>query len=281
MESHLLFCINSSCIRLLATCLYSVRKNGGLGRLSVHIIHRDLTEADIRFLEAFSDDQTQLHFISFDAKCIEDSPTTDRYPVEIYFRLFAPEILPSSIRKILYLDVDTVCINPIDELYHTDIEDYYFAGCTHTRKVLTQLNAIRLGVGLDSDYSYLNTGVLLMNLERLAEHYDRNRIIDFIRRKSRSLILPDQDVIMALYGSGIRLVDTFRYNLSDRMLRLNNLTPGSRHLDLSDVERETSIIHYCGRYKPWKPYYKGQLGRFYHELERECGKYLDLKSDRV
>ena len=214
MESHLLFCINSSCIRLLATCLYSVRKNGGLGKLSVHIIHRDLTEADIRFLESFSDDQTQLHFISFDAKCIEDSPTTDRYPVEIYFRLFAPEILPSSIRKILYLDVDTVCINPIDELYHTDIEDYYFAGCTHTRKVLTQLNAIRLGVGLDSDYSYLNTGVLLMNLERLAEHYDRNRIIDFIRRKSRSLILPDQDVIMALYGSGIRLVDTFRYNLA-------------------------------------------------------------------
>ena len=224
---------------------------------------------------ALEDDSLCISFIRFDAGLLDGSPTTSRYPVEIYFRLFAPVLLPDDIDRILYLDVDIICINNLVELYNTDIEDYYIAGCTHTKRMLTRINAIRLGMGSDSRACYINTGVMLMNLVMLRSGWNPDRLFSFIRDKGQAFVLPDQDIVMALYGQRIRLVDHMRYNLSDRMLVLNNLDPDRRHLSLDDVRRECALIHYCGRNKPWKERYNGQLGVFYHEAASQLERYLD------
>ena len=120
-----------------------------------------------------------------------------------------------------------------------------------------------------------NTGVMLMNLSRLRSEWDPDRIFAFIRDRGQTLVLPDQDIIMALYGSRIRLLDTLRYNLSDRILRLNNISMDSRRMSLDDVRRQTCLIHYCGRSKPWKEHYMGRLGVFYYETKRQLDEHLD------
>lgn len=273
--ADILYCINHSYTGLLMTNLYSLKRSSGLGRLDVHVIHRDLDETDMRRIRALEDGNTSISFIRFDAGLLKGSPTTSRYPLEIYFRLFAPILLEKNIDRILYLDVDTICINSLVELYNTDIEDYYFAGCTHTKRMLTRINAIRLGMGSDSKACYINTGVMLMNLSRLRSEWDPDRIFAFIRDRGQTFVLPDQDIIMALYGSRIRLLDTLRYNLSDRILRLNNISMDSRRMSLDDVRRQTCLIHYCGRSKPWKEHYMGRLGVFYYETKRQLDEHLD------
>ena len=273
--ADILYCINHSYTGLLMTNLYSLKRSSGLDRLDVHVIHRDLDETDMRRIRALEDGNTSISFIRFDAGLLNGSPTTSRYPLEIYFRLFAPILLEKNIDRILYLDVDTICINSLVELYNTDIEDYYFAGCTHTKRMLTRINAIRLGMGSDSKACYINTGVMLMNLSRLRSKWDPDRIFAFIRDRGQTFVLPDQDIIMALYGSRIRLLDTLRYNLSDRILRLNNISMDSRRMSLDDVRRQTCLIHYCGRSKPWKEHYMGRLGVFYYETKRQLDEHLD------
>ena len=273
--ADILYCINHSYTGLLMTNLYSLKRSSGLGRLDVHVIHRDLDETDMRRIRALEDGNTSISFIRFDAGLLKGSPTTSRYPLEIYFRLFAPILLEKNIDRILYLDVDTICINSLVELYNTDIEDYYFAGCTHTKRMLTRINAIRLGMGSDSKACYINTGVMLMNFSRLRSEWDPERIFAFIRDRGQTFVLPDQDIIMALYGSRIRLLDTLRYNLSDRILRLNNISMDSRRMSLDDVRRQTCLIHYCGRSKPWKEHYMGRLGVFYYETKRQLDEHLD------
>ena len=273
--ADILYCINHSYTGLLMTNLYSLKRSSGLDRLDVHVIHRDLDETDMRRIRALEDGNTSISFIRFDAGLLKGSPTTSRYPLEIYFRLFAPILLEKNIDRILYLDVDTICINSLVELYNTDIEDYYFAGCTHTKRMLTRINAIRLGMGSGSKACYINTGVMLMNLSRLRSEWDPDRIFAFIRDRGQTFVLPDQDIIMALYGSRIRLLDTLRYNLSDRILRLNNISMDSRRMSLDDVRRQTCLIHYCGRSKPWKEHYMGRLGVFYYETKRQLDEHLD------
>ena len=273
--ADILYCINHSYTGLLMTNLYSLKRSSGLDRLDVHVIHRDLDETDMRRIRALEDGNTSISFIRFDAGLLKGSPTTSRYPLEIYFRLFAPILLEKNIDRILYLDVDTICINSLVELYNTDIEDYYFAGCTHTKRMLTRINAIRLGMGSGSKACYINTGVMLMNLSRLRSEWDPERIFAFIRDRGQTFVLPDQDIIMALYGSRIRLLDTLRYNLSDRILRLNNISMDSRRMSLDDVRRQTCLIHYCGRSKPWKEHYMGRLGVFYYETKRQLDEHLD------
>ena len=103
-----------------------------------------------------------LHFISVPRELFEDFPETDRYPQEIYYRLAAPLLLPPELDRILYLDADIVVINPLGPLYRSDFEGNLFMACTHTRELLTRANSHRLG--LEEPVPYINTGVILMEL---------------------------------------------------------------------------------------------------------------------
>jgi lipopolysaccharide biosynthesis glycosyltransferase len=85
----------------------------------------------------------------------------------------------------------------------------------------------------------------------------------------RTFILPDQDILTALYGDKIKLVDTMRYNLSDRIYGWNNVSPSRSTVDVDWVRKNSAIIHYCGKNKPWKDDYAGPLGVFFEELSEE------------
>jgi lipopolysaccharide biosynthesis glycosyltransferase len=82
-------------------------------------------------------------------------------------------------------------------------------------------------------------------------------------------MLPDQDIITALYGTKIKLADTMRFNLSDRILGFYNADIKNKRRNINWVRQNTAIIHYCGKNKPWKNNYSGKLGVFYHELLQE------------
>lgn len=64
-------------------------------------------------------------------------------------------------------------------------------------------------------------------------------------------MLPDQDIISALYGQHILPLDPIRCNMTEKLFALHQhngdgMTP-------ENVRQWSAIIHYCGRDKPWKP----------------------------
>ena len=60
-------------------------------------------------------------------------------------------------------------------------------------------------------------------------------------------------------------LDAMVYNLSDRTLSLHNADPKNEPVDLDWVRKNTVVIHYFGKNKPWKPHYRGVLDVFYRE----------------
>ena len=117
--------------------------------------------------------------------------------------------------------------------------------------------------------SYINSGVLLLNLPSLRKNLDFKEICDYANKRKNSLILPDQDILTALYGDKVKVVDTLRYNLSDRILVVYNADLSHKKIDVSWVRENGVIIHYCGKNKPWKDNYVGTLGIFYQE-SKQC-----------
>lgn len=272
---HLLYCINRSYVEQMMVSLSSVLRHGQLGPLDVHIINRDLTQEDKMRISLLSSSSCHISFIHFDEDRLQGSPTSSRYPLEIYFRLFSPILLPDEVDRILYLDADVICINPLVELYDYDIEDKYIIACTHTKRTLTTINAIRLGLDFDSEAPYINTGVMLMNIASLRKDFNSTSILTLIEKRGGAFILPDQDIVMALYGERIALVDSLRYNLSDRIMLLANIArqPANR-LSAQSVRKDSCLIHYCGRNKPWKKRYAGVLGCFYEEEKEALDRLL-------
>lgn len=263
-SANLLFCVNQKMLGLMSVCLKSLLRSGGYGYYDVFVLHSDLEESIQRAMERDFQERVTFHFLQVPEELFADFPETARYPRQIYYRLAAPLLLPRELDRILYLDVDVVVINSLRPFYEVDFEGSYFVGCTHTRELLTKLNQARLQS--DKAVAYINTGVLLMNLNVLRQVIRLEEISAYVREHEKALILPDQDILTALYGDKIKLADSLRYNLSDRVLNFYNGSHPKEKRDVNWVRRNTAIIHYCGRNKPWNEGYTGTLGVFYREL---------------
>jgi lipopolysaccharide biosynthesis glycosyltransferase len=266
MTLNLLFAIDQNIIPLFLNCARSILQNGGYEAYTAYILHSDITQAQMAEIQSALGERMTCHFITVEPAMFEGFPESKRYPKQIYYRLAAPLLLPTDLERILYLDVDIVVINPLTSLYEMDFEGAYFIACTHTKEFLAKLNQARLGI--KKDVPYINTGVLLFNLPPLRKCFNLQDVQSYAREKMHTFILPDQDILTALYGDKIKLADTMRYNLSDRILGLYNASPQTQKLDLDWVRQNCSIIHYCGKNKPWKNGYVGSLGIFYNEMKQ-------------
>lgn len=204
--------------------------------------------------------QDLLHFcLSYGAKfehiCIsenyfKDAKTTKRYPQSMYYRLLSPLILPESLDRILYLDPDTLVINELDRLWKTEFpEGKIYAAASHAivGNLTDNINKIRL----DTDHSYFNTGVILMDLTKARKIVDMDEIIKTVNEsKDIELILPDQDIFNTLYGKYTLEIPDELYNYDARFYLAYLFNSDNEH-DLDWVISNTCILHFCGKKKPW------------------------------
>lgn len=246
--------------------------------ISLFVMHHSLSSDDELWLK------TVLHypnlsfsFIFVDEQSLVTAPTSKRYPHEMYYRLFAADYLPRDLDRILYLDPDIVVINSLADLYFDPFDHHLFKACTHVFSRGQRFNQLRLKT--DGNTPYFNSGVLMMNLEKMRSVISKEAIFKYIKTNRSRLLLPDQDVLTALFGNQIQLIDALYYNLSEKYLNQYNqkVAKGQNPITIEWVESHAKIIHYCGRNKPWKPEYRGELNRFYREYESKLkGSMNDL-----
>ena len=195
----------------------------------------------------------------------ENAPVILHYTKEMYYRLLAFKFLPRTLERILYLDPDTLIINPIRELYELDMEGYLYAAAYHDLISVKQVNKIRL-----KPYeikAYYNSGVLLMNLKLQREVIKEEDIFNFVEKNRAKLIMPDQDIINALYSKSIKTIDEKLYNYDARYYNYYKLRTDGKW-DMDRVINNTVILHFCGRRKPWNKNYSGKFHSLYKHYEK-------------
>lgn len=144
----------------------------------------------------------------------QGAPVTRQYPREMYYRLLAPHLLPNQLKRILYLDPDILVINPLRPLWETDLQGKLFAAAAHTgkTKLANSVNQLRLGTEQD----YYNSGVLLMDLEAGRREIVPQEIFRYVEQHRKELILPDQDILNALYSEKILPLEDALWNYDAR-----------------------------------------------------------------
>lgn len=262
---NILFTIDRGYVEHVVDCIKSIVRFEAEDGYDIYILHSDLREEDEKGLTEKFSGAARIHCIYVNSKWFSEFPETVRYPRLIYYRIFAAALLPDSLERILYLDGDTLVINSLDELYHMDFGTNDILACTHIRKILNKVNQYRLGT--KEEFPYINSGVMLMNLASLRKNQKSDEIAEYIKKHKNTLMLPDQDVITAIYGSKIGILNTMKYNLSDRMLFFYNSNPSNRKCTMEWIRENTVVIHYYGKAKPWNNNYYGKLGIFYRELK--------------
>lgn len=260
-KMNLLVTLNANYIPYLNVMLSSLIHSNPDCFFDVYLLHSSIAERDTVLTSKVLGDSGKLIMINADEISLMDAPTTSRYPKEIYYRIFAAKYLPDTLDRVLYLDPDLIVNGSLSELYHLPMNEYYFAAASHTGPFMRKMNELRLD--MEDDSPYINSGVMLMNLKSLRESQNYEDVYRFIEKRKPFLILPDQDIISSLYGSKIYALDTYRYNMTERLFRLHS--PFEKELTLDWIRKHSVIIHYCGRNKPWKDNYIGSLDIFYKE----------------
>ncbi len=258
---NILVTLDSNYVQPLITMLGSLIKTNKNVSLDIYVAYAHLTGADFKKIEkAVEGSESRIIAIRVPDDLFQDAPMLKRTSKATYYRLFASMYLPENLERILYIDPDTLILNDISEFYNLDFKENLFAGCGHLPPLLNFINTSRLVMGFKS--VYINAGVLLMNLKAIRNEFSPNEVFDFVERRASTLYLADQDVLNALYGDRILTLDANLYNCDERCFK-NLVKRYGRDGAVEFVENKTCILHYDGKYKPWKSDYKGSLDRFY------------------
>ena len=216
----------------------------------------------------------ELTLLSVGDSLFAAAPANRYYSRAMYYRLLAAQLLPQELDRALYLDPDMLVIGPLRDLYDTDMGESLFAACIHRGLVdlSTPVNRVRLHTQ-DAE-GYFNSGMLLMNLPKMRARIDPSSIFDYVDRNAALLVLPDQDVLNALYADAILPLDERLYNYDARKYS-EYLVASQGKCDMAWVMHSTRILHFCGKRKPWKKTVTGRflaLYRHYMALEKLYGQ---------
>lgn len=264
---NILVTLNSNYIKPLRTMLKSLFLNNPGEGFDIYILHTSLKKAELEDLEFFIGAHgSKLNVICVDENCFRDAPVLFHYTKEMYFRLLAYQLLPKDLDRILYLDPDILVLNPVRELYETDISGYLYAAAYHDKISIKEINQIRLYPYEIN--AYYNSGVLLMNLELLRNEADDKEIYRFVDENRAKLIMPDQDILNALYAKRIKGLNELYYNYDARYYTYNKLASNGFY-DMDQVISNTVILHFCGKKKPWNKKYAGVFHSLYKHYEKQ------------
>ena len=222
------------------------------GKHSFHIISNCISSTNQDKLQNIVKRyNSQIFFYFIEDKVIESFPignkTANNYiNLSAYFRLFVADVLPQNIDRILYLDCDTVVNSDISDFWSFKFNANNCIGGVVDDPKRTIKNCQRLNY--DCHYSYINSGVLIIDLTELRKHFNMDIAIQYI--SNHTIYYHDQDVINGLLYDKKQIVD-LKYNLMDFYLIKGTSIPSCYKGKLQDAIHHPVVIHFSGPLKPW------------------------------
>ena len=183
-----------------------------------------------------------------------------------YYRLQLPDIL-QGLDKVLYLDGDTIVMKDLLSLYNLNLDNYYAAGVKDYWSVTKDPDYYKI-IGIESMDQYINSGVLLMNLDKMRNDNLKKEFSAYIKKnhcsKKRIGKYHDQDVInYTCYGKILHI--PLKYNAMHSCIYdyycttthkldislFNNIKKFYGESEWNEAVTSPTIIHYVGSNRPW------------------------------
>jgi lipopolysaccharide biosynthesis glycosyltransferase len=170
----------------------------------------------------------RLTILKVDTDSFDGLPTTRDWSPAIYARLLIPDLLPDAERA-LYIDADCIVVGNLSAAWRLDMGDAAVVGIrdrgAHNERVFR----------LPTE-SYINSGVLLMNLPIWRQQRLGAAVLSFLCDIKPTF--PDQTAINAIIDRKMFLTEGWNFLVGDK----------ERPIGQWDTPR---IIHFTGPMKPW------------------------------
>ena len=219
--------------------------------VTIHLIHDSTLshENRKRFLKIVYNHDQEIKFYNIEelaedlihlAKIKLPDVKNFRGTIAALYRLLIPDLLPDEIRKIIYLDSDTIINLDIAEMWNIALKNFPIAAIPQIFSVPDSSINIENDIRVDSikiDVNdYFNSGVLLLDLNRLRQIFDGqlfSHCIEILLQNPRNNSL-DQDALNILFNKNF-------LKLPVKFNRLATWICGDESFNVTD-----EIYHCCG-----------------------------------
>lgn len=198
----------------------------------------------------------------------------EKYTRTGYLPLFASQLLPESVGKVLYLDGDLLINCHIEELWNTDINNKALAAVIDLDSEIQQKR-------LKTTSTYFNSGVILFNLDYARVHNLVSKYVErlvYLDTHRDEFVLHDQDVLNYVCD-GSTLILPAKYNIQmPLLLKDYESSQINKNEVLRIIYNNSFILHFCYKtFKPWDTHY---INPPYTKLWRSFLKKSDWKNCR-
>ena len=207
-----------------------------------------------------------ISFVAVRDHCFSAWKTTGHFSSAVYLRLLIPDLIRE--KKIIYLDSDTLVLGDLSGLYEIDVAHQFIAGVEDINKGKNS------NVPRATDDIYINSGVMLMNLEGLREDDFLNKCRNIYSIFQNSITLVDQCIINK-YAEMRKISIEPKWNrqiLSNRVKKI--------YFSSLILKENSTVIHFIGETKPWSQWCSPTIAEFWWGYASKLN-LQDLKPDGI
>lgn len=262
---NIVFSADDKYAKHLGVAVVSILDNNtSNNRINFYILSANISKSNQEMLEALTGryKNVKIRFVFIDDKVFDSFPLNIKHVTkEAYFRYMIADALP-KIKKALYLDVDILVLGDLYNLWLTNIGDYFIAG-SHKEYFAKEFPGYKEYIGLKNDDIYINSGVMLLNLDKIREFNKVKELFNNTKKLRNIIKIQDQDIINITFNRNIKNISNiYNYTESDRK-------------EKSRKNSEVIIAHFNTSNKPWNSDFR------YSETNRYFADRYQLFSSKL
>ena len=166
--------------------------NQNVKELNIYLIDNNISEKNKQRMEQmiakFGRSLTYLVHPDIEKRSATEI-NVGRWNISTFYRLFLPSMLPETVKKVLFIDCDTLVMQDLTPLWEIDMGDKWLYGVDDCRGA-----AYRTNLGLQPEDNYINNGVLLVDLDAWRENNVEELFLKYIRDNQGDITFVDQGV---------------------------------------------------------------------------------------
>lgn len=287
---NVLFSSDDNYARHMGVAMTSIlQHNRDVDKIRFFVINNQISPSNIEKLETLLQGfkNAEIIFVPFE-NYEKQLHLKLPWPISLstYARLFAGELLPEDVQKVLYLDCDVVVCGSIRALWNTDLNGKCLGAIQDSVPSKT-----KAAVGLLSEDPYFNAGVLLIDLFQWRKRRIGFTCLDFIAARDGCVTHHDQGVLNGVLKNQWERLP-LKYNVMTIHFILNSERRQSFYRDrsifyneeeISDAKSNPVILHFTPSFTthPWEHNCKHPLRSRYSEtLDMTPWKFFPLEKEK-
>lgn len=177
-----------------------------------------------------------------------------QWPTTMFARIFLPHLLPHE-KRVLYLDIDVLVLQDLKELFAIEVNDRILSLAVHEDQG-GYIPLRKQELHLSSDHGYFNSGVMLMELDRMRQENIVNKLKDYLADERNVLYSPDQDLLNCVLCDRVQAIHP-KWNWPDwhtrRQILFMAKNWGNMGKDIAlEAALKPAILHLWGHPKPYQ-----------------------------